>query len=121
MDVTTASGLAIVAALAAYGGAAELYRLWKYRHRVLHSDVLIGFAMRRVGVSAADAARAKLGRELPRAAERCRVCEKASDCRLRLARIFPQPLPQECLNSRLFESIKDQSAEVGLRERPSTA
>jgi hypothetical protein len=101
---------AIVVAIASAIVAGEARRIWKRRTAALQADVLIGCALERVGITPADVALAGHDSDLRRATGRCRDCRLAPDCRSRLARLVPRPLPKACPNAGLFDQVRQHRA-----------
>lgn len=73
----------------------------------------IGLAMRRFGVTPADAEAAGQEAALARAQQRCGACALQQECRRRLGALRAD-VPQACPNVRLFRRIAHERARLQL-------
>ena len=75
------------------------------RARIAGSSTLVGEAMRRRGLTPADAESAGIEHEFFAAARRCSGCVAEAQCRASLARVLPGNLPSQCPNREFFDHL----------------
>ena len=106
MDTTILLAVAAVSALVA--AIAALHAVRRTR-RILDTKLLIGEAMRRRGVTPADAEAAGLEADMYVARERCADCRSEAACRVVLA-TPKQDVPSACPNQAFFAQLAAEKA-----------
>lgn len=98
---------------AAVGGvvaAAAATLRWRRAVRIRQTGVLIGEAMKRRGITPADAEAAGLEPEAFAAQLRCATCVADPACRVWLSGVGTDDLPQQCPNRSFFEQVVQHKA-----------
>lgn len=103
----------MVAVTGAALAAVAIHRAYVVRRDAAHAQNLVGLAMRRVGITPADAAAAGLEQELLQARQRCAGCAVSGSCRRRLGSLSPLGLPAECVNAALFARVAQERERRG--------
>ena len=104
------SPLLITAALVAIAVVAAIWMLASRRRRLAGTQVLIGEAMKRLGITPADAEAAGLEPALLAATQRCAGCTDTAQCRSRLGAFTGPPIPDQCPSHTLFAHIAAHKA-----------
>ena len=104
------SPLLIIAALAIIAIVAAFWLLERRRRRLAGTQVLIGEAMKRLGITPADAEAAGLEPALLAATQRCAGCTDTAQCRSRLGALTGPPIPDQCPSHTLFAHIAAHKA-----------
>jgi hypothetical protein len=100
--------VAIELAVLVLGGAALLR--WYRSARIRGLGALIGEAMRRRGITPADAEAAGLANEMTAAVQRCGACTSAAGCRVAMSRFGRWNLPEVCPNRQFLDRVADHKA-----------
>lgn len=109
--------LAVVALLVA---AVALLR-WRRAARIMGTRVLIGEAMKRRGISPADAEAAGLEAEVLVAGSRCATCASDHACRVVLSELGKGDVPGNCPNRDFFDRVSQHKAVLSASTRPAPA
>lgn len=88
---------------------------WRRAVRILRTKVLIGEAMKRRGITPADAEMAGLEAEVLVAGERCSICAHDAACRVLLAELGSNDVPRSCPNLDFFDRVAAHKAVAGAR------
>jgi len=78
---------------------------WRRATRIMGTSVLIGEAMKRCGITAADAEAAGLEAEALVAGQRCTACASDRVCRVVLCELGRADLPGSCPNRAFFDRV----------------
>lgn len=108
MDTWEFAGL-FVAVAALVVSAVALLR-WRQATRIMGTRVLIGEAMRRRGISPADAEAAGLEAEILVAGNRCATCAADRACRVVLSELGNGDVPGNCPNRDFFDRVSQHKA-----------
>lgn len=100
-----------VAAVAVAAGATGAHQVVARQRNARHESNLIGPAMRRFGVTPADAEAVGLEPALQQAQKRCGTCLLQQECRSRLGGLR-RGLPEGCPNAGLFTQIARERARI---------
>jgi hypothetical protein len=101
------SYLYIAIAVAAAGFSAAALLRWGLATRIRGTKLLIGEAMRRRGITVADAKASGLAGGMRIAVKRCRACTSDAECRAVLSRFGRHDLLAICPNRNFFERIAE--------------
>ncbi len=101
--------MAIIAVAAAVAAATLLHRR---RRRLAGTQVLIGEAMKQLGITPADAEAAGLEPALLAAMQRCAGCADTDECRSRLGALTGPPIPDQCPSHALFAHVAAHKASL---------
>lgn len=85
---------------------------WRRAIRIMGTPVLIGEALKRRGITPADAEAAGLDAELLAAEARCAGCTADLACRVMLSEPGRGSLPATCPNRHFFDRIEQHKAVV---------
>jgi len=96
-----------IAAMAAY----QMIRR-RRTARIMQTQLLIGEAMMRRGITPAHAEAAGRGNEVFGAARQCAVCAVDGECREQLSAVPKGDLPGECPNRGIFDEIAAHKASI---------
>jgi hypothetical protein len=97
---------AYLVALASLAVAAFALVRWRRAVRIMGTRILIGEAMRRRGITPADAQTVGLEAEVLAAQGRCANCRMDTSCRMWLADAGAGGLPDGCPNRDFFERVE---------------
>jgi hypothetical protein len=78
--------------------------------RIRRTKILVGEAMRRRGITPADAAAAGVEHEVFAAVRRCETCKVDAKCRESMAASASGQPPEECPNSAFFDDVAAHKA-----------
>lgn len=114
---------AAAAVAALWLGRVALVR-WRLA-RLREKPILVGAAMRLVGISPKDVDASGRSSDLLRAAERCTVCGETEACRLALAAGSRELLDRACPNRQFFQDVERHkvvcAADEACRDRGARA
>jgi len=83
---------------------------WRRATRIMGTRVLIGEAMKRRGITPADAEAAGLEAEVLLAGKRCASCAEDGACRVLLSELGQGDVPGNCPNRGLFDRVAQHKA-----------
>jgi hypothetical protein len=83
---------------------------WRRAARIMSTKVLIGEAMKRRGITPADAEAAGLEAEVLAAGKRCASCAEDGACRVLLSELGQGDVPGSCPNRDLFDRVAQHKA-----------
>ncbi len=83
---------------------------WRQAVRIMRTRVLIGEAMKRRGITPADAEAAGLEPEVLVAGQRCAVCSADPECRVLLSELGSNDVPDACPNRAFFDRVAQHKA-----------
>ncbi len=88
---------------------------WRRAVRIMRTKVLIGEAMKRRGITPADAEAAGLESEVLVAGQRCAKCALDPACRVLLSELGSSDVPEACPNRDFFDKVAAHKAVAGAR------
>jgi hypothetical protein len=93
---------------------------WRRAVRLMGTRVLIGEAMKRRGITPADAEAAGLEPETLLAGRRCATCASDSACRVLLSELGQGDVPGACPNREFFDRVSEYKAVRASQDSLST-